>query len=152
MTWVLVAPQRHLVHKYALPPLPHHQLPITRQSVNMSSRINQWTVLFVLLVNTVLQTHSAPYHQNQYHNQQDYIIRQQVATPDEPRQVGQLLTGLVGSAVGAVASPLIGGITPVLGNLIGNAIGEAINSAATMALTNLSAEWVQEGLPLEMWP
>lgn len=87
------------------------------------------SILFVLTTAITLVL-AAPYHPTHQH-------RSQLLDNDEPRQVTQLVSGLVGTAVGTIASPVLGGFAPLLGNAIGSAVAEAITGATTMALTDL---------------
>lgn len=100
----------------------------------------QWTSLFVLLA--VAAVKGAPYHQvNRQWQQKEPQQHHQVGVgSDEPRQMGQLLTGLVGSAVGTVATPILGPLAPALGGFIGSVVGQAVSSATTMALSDLQSE------------
>lgn len=100
----------------------------------------QWTSLFVLLATTAAVS-SAPYRQvNRQWQHKEPEQQDQVVRSDEPRQMGQLLTGLVGSAVGTVATPILGPLAPALGGFIGSVVGQAVSSATTMALSDLQSE------------
>lgn len=76
----------------------------------------------------------------QHHHQVLPVNDDEADTDDEPRQVGQLVTGLVGTAVGTVTSPILGAFSPLVGALIGNVVGEAITNATSMALGRLESE------------
>lgn len=96
--------------------------------------IFSWTVVLFLIANSVVFSSSAPY---------DRIYRDEEASQeltDQPRQAAQVISGLVGTAVGSAATPVLGPFGPIIGTVIGTIVGQAISQAATNAFGNMQTK------------